>query len=266
MVKRFVYIQKRKLSDITCKDKFEVTPRSFSGFTLVELLVVISIIALLLSILMPSLQKAREAAKRIGCGSNLRQCGLALLMYTEDNNGYFPPHRVVMGGTWPDFLQVNTFERLAPYIGVKWTTKDMWDDFNKKTRAIKVNPVFLCPSDRTPYVGFHIATSYGTNLAADKTRFKNGDGLSYLDAGDEVRSGRNYSRRISEIRRSLSEVVYVGDSNWDIIYCWPDPLDPDMISPMGVEYRHSNGANVLWGDGHVAWDRSPLSWKKLKVW
>ncbi len=77
--------------------------RSPTGFTLIELLVVIFIIALLMSILMPTLQRARKQAKAVVCKSNLRQWGIIFSMYTMDNDGYFPSGS--SGKMWTEVLE-----------------------------------------------------------------------------------------------------------------------------------------------------------------
>ena len=74
--------------------RFNAAGSSKSGFTLVELLVVIGIIALLISILMPSLQSARQSANAVKSLSNLRQLGLGLQLYKNDYRGFYPPMSV----------------------------------------------------------------------------------------------------------------------------------------------------------------------------
>ena len=63
-------------------------------FTLIELLIVVSVIAILISLLLPSLGKARDTAKRIKCTANLKQINTLAALYYSDNNGFTPPYRI----------------------------------------------------------------------------------------------------------------------------------------------------------------------------
>jgi len=86
------------------------------GFSLIELLVVTAIIAMLASMLLPALAKAREVARKAKCISNLRQIGMALHMYAEDNGEYFP--HVHQGPTYTDTAMTSSqewWEFLEPY-------------------------------------------------------------------------------------------------------------------------------------------------------
>jgi len=109
-----------------------------SGFTLVELLVVVGIIAVLVSILLPSLSRARESAKQVQCLSNLRQLGNAFIMYTNDNKGSFP--RPGVGTTAWVFEDWIYWEDLP--------TRRLEDSAIGKYVGKPFSPnVFRCPSD-----------------------------------------------------------------------------------------------------------------------
>src|SRR5687768_182959 len=86
--------------------------RAKAAFTLVELLVVIAIIAILASLLLPALSNAKIKAKTVRCVSNLRQMGIAMSLYTQDNNERFP----FSGRAWPQLPFVDLWRLLHPYI------------------------------------------------------------------------------------------------------------------------------------------------------
>jgi prepilin-type N-terminal cleavage/methylation domain-containing protein/prepilin-type processing-associated H-X9-DG protein len=91
------------------------------AFTLIELLVVIAIIALLMAILMPSLQKAKKETKAVVCRSRLRQWGLVWAMYTDENNGKFPGY---LGPDWMQIL-VDYYRKNEKLLYCPMTTKTL---------------------------------------------------------------------------------------------------------------------------------------------
>lgn len=126
------------------------------GFTLVELLVVIGIIALLISILLPSLSRARENANRVKCLSNLRQISVAMYQYTIDNKGYFPSSARAGAQRNEDFIYWQT--RVAPWtagqrpIVAGMTDQQMIDQspIQKYMGKHFTAPIWTCPSEVDP--------------------------------------------------------------------------------------------------------------------
>lgn len=226
------------------------------GFTLVELLVVIGIIALLISILLPSLNRAREAAQTVTCASQLRQIGQMMSMYVNQEKGWLPPLSDG-SGTWEQIL-------IETMMGVSKSEqlKQYWQD--PATQAVYINDMayklFYCPTSASN--GFRgrnpVSGGYYTNYAI------NGSILpGYLD----------YMGKISQIKKA-TETCLAFDS---ISYPWYSVTARSVTA--NVLYQMQSGSdntssgfihhgegyraaqkgicNVLFIDGHVAGIKDP---------
>ncbi len=117
-----------------------LTPLGVSGFTLVEILVVVSIIAIMAAILMPVFFQARDSARRNTCASNQRQIGVALLTYSDDYGGCLPPSAITISYTG----ETRTWDQLLmPYV--------------LDTR------IFKCPTDLQKRPAGYLPRSYALN-------------------------------------------------------------------------------------------------------
>ena len=168
------------------------------AFTLVELLVVIAIIGILIALLLPAINAAREAGRRAQCMNNIKQMGLAAINYQEDH-GKFPPGVMVPASETPWTTTnsgVNWAIQVLPYTEYNGLykmvnlTRPMSDSTNAAVRATRI-PTMLCPSDSfynsKPYMPVQ-RIAEGKNWAARQLRLQRLRGVPLFQRhGHELR-------------------------------------------------------------------------------
>ena len=209
--------------------------KGFKGFTLIELLVVIAIIAILAAMLLPALSKAREKARQAVCMSNLKQLGLAMMMYTDDYNGYRP---YLHGWTEDDGggITIN---------GVKcWNYS--WLTHLQIWGYVPEGPRYAAAPDdvaRGFYDGAYCPSykeATGDGAAVDRTSYGLNKYCGYISAGKS---------RLTKPSLKFSRAYLLADSN-------DCQFEPYSVHNQPSAVPHSGGVNILFLDQHVEWKKA----------
>ena len=234
------------------------------GFTLIELLVVVAIIALLVAILVPSVQRALELAKSTVCLSNLRQIGTAMHLYTSANasglpayeepsaSGLTPDDWPVANGGWASAYQVN-----RNFMGGNSIYDNYPSAANPNPRKLniyvqKAEEIFRCPADRglvnaTPITSDDMIPAYEATFAYDTSTSYVYNSTVGVPAQFNVLTGK----RVFDVKDTSRQVAFADLTMWTT---W---LDPDVSQNAG--YGASCWAGYPWHDLPSRHPDAPLS-------